>query len=245
MKKLAFHSLLRWKIITLPILTTSLIHFSSKGLKNILFKLGSEKVKRMWRLAVKSHSFMHTFPHKKGRLRKFPLSVVWLRDRKRIAPYIWPRLSWESIDRFRQVLHICQRVSAMHGLSRAPRVNLLKPLICLLCSTWTNCWQHKNWPEMSSSRHAKPQTFSDKFCTKTLSWLRKPHTPFSALDIWFLIRNFPKYHNVGYYAMHVCPCGLFRVVISIDSPLKYPTPIAEILQEQQLLVNLSHYLLSV
>ena len=32
MKNLAFHSLLRWKMIILPILTTSLIHLSSKRL---------------------------------------------------------------------------------------------------------------------------------------------------------------------------------------------------------------------
>ena len=35
MKNLAFHSLLRWKLISLPILTTS--HFSLKGWENILF----------------------------------------------------------------------------------------------------------------------------------------------------------------------------------------------------------------
>ena len=42
MENLAFHSLLRWKMITLPTLNTSLIHFSSKGLENVLFYLGSE-----------------------------------------------------------------------------------------------------------------------------------------------------------------------------------------------------------
>ena len=39
MKNLAFHSLLRWKMITLPILTSSLIDFSLKGWENILFGL--------------------------------------------------------------------------------------------------------------------------------------------------------------------------------------------------------------
>ena len=45
MKNLAFHSLLRWKIILLPILTTSLIHFSLKGWENVvvLFEHGSER----------------------------------------------------------------------------------------------------------------------------------------------------------------------------------------------------------
>ena len=38
-KNLAFHSLLRWKMIILPILTTSLIHFSLKSWKNILFDM--------------------------------------------------------------------------------------------------------------------------------------------------------------------------------------------------------------
>ena len=44
MKSLPFHSLLRWKIIRLPILTTSLIHFLLKGWENVLFKLRSERV---------------------------------------------------------------------------------------------------------------------------------------------------------------------------------------------------------
>ena len=44
MKNLAFHSLLRGKIIILPILTTSLIHFSLNGWDNVLFELGSERV---------------------------------------------------------------------------------------------------------------------------------------------------------------------------------------------------------
>ena len=42
MKNLAFHSSFRWKIIMLPILTTSLIHFSLKGWENVLFELRSE-----------------------------------------------------------------------------------------------------------------------------------------------------------------------------------------------------------
>ena len=43
MRNLAFHSLLRWKMITLPILTTSLfsIHFPLKGWENVLYELGS------------------------------------------------------------------------------------------------------------------------------------------------------------------------------------------------------------
>ena len=32
-----FHSLLRWKMIILPVLTTTLIHFSLKGWENVLF----------------------------------------------------------------------------------------------------------------------------------------------------------------------------------------------------------------
>ena len=43
-KNLAFHSLLTWKMIILPILATSLIHFSSKGRENVLFEVGSERV---------------------------------------------------------------------------------------------------------------------------------------------------------------------------------------------------------
>ena len=37
MENLALHSFLRWKMIILPILITSLIHFSSKGWENVLF----------------------------------------------------------------------------------------------------------------------------------------------------------------------------------------------------------------
>ena len=43
MKNLAFHSLLKWEIIILPILTTSLIHFSSNVWENVLFELESER----------------------------------------------------------------------------------------------------------------------------------------------------------------------------------------------------------
>ena len=46
-----FNSLLRWKmIIRLPILTTSLIDFSLKCWRNVLFKLGSWSVKHCPRL---------------------------------------------------------------------------------------------------------------------------------------------------------------------------------------------------
>ena len=34
-----------WKMILVPVLTTSLIHFSWKGWENVLFELGSERVK--------------------------------------------------------------------------------------------------------------------------------------------------------------------------------------------------------
>ena len=44
MGSLAFHSFLRWKMIILPILTTSLIVNSLKGWENVLFELGSERV---------------------------------------------------------------------------------------------------------------------------------------------------------------------------------------------------------
>ena len=44
-KNLAFHSLLTWKIIILPILTTSLIYISLQSCwENVLFELGSERV---------------------------------------------------------------------------------------------------------------------------------------------------------------------------------------------------------
>ena len=45
MQNLALHSVLRRKMIILLIVTTSLIHFSLKGWENVLFELGSERVK--------------------------------------------------------------------------------------------------------------------------------------------------------------------------------------------------------
>ena len=44
MKNLAFHSLLRWKMNILSILTTSLMHFSVKVWGNILFELMRQRV---------------------------------------------------------------------------------------------------------------------------------------------------------------------------------------------------------
>ena len=43
-ENLAFHSLLRWKMIILPILTTSLTLFLFRGWENVLFELGSNRV---------------------------------------------------------------------------------------------------------------------------------------------------------------------------------------------------------
>ena len=52
MKKLAFH---RWKMIMLPIFTTSLhMHFSLKGWKNVLFELGSGRVINSWEVWTES-----------------------------------------------------------------------------------------------------------------------------------------------------------------------------------------------
>ena len=51
MKNLAFHSLLGWKMITLAILTTSLIHFSPNDWEDVLSELGSEGVKGTRRTA--------------------------------------------------------------------------------------------------------------------------------------------------------------------------------------------------
>ena len=42
-KNMAFHSLLRSQMIILPILTTSLTHFSLEGWENVLFERGSER----------------------------------------------------------------------------------------------------------------------------------------------------------------------------------------------------------
>ena len=45
MRNLAFHSLLRWKMIVLLILTTTLLNFSLEDWENVRFELGSERVK--------------------------------------------------------------------------------------------------------------------------------------------------------------------------------------------------------
>ena len=47
MKKLAFHSLLRWKMIILSILTTLLIHFSLRGWENVLLNLGVKGIRQL------------------------------------------------------------------------------------------------------------------------------------------------------------------------------------------------------
>ena len=56
MENVTFHSLLRWKIIILPILANSFLHFLFKGWENVLFELRSEKVKaRRSRYSTGSH----------------------------------------------------------------------------------------------------------------------------------------------------------------------------------------------
>ena len=45
MENLAFHSLLRLKNEVVPILTTSLVHFSIEGWENVPFEIGIERVK--------------------------------------------------------------------------------------------------------------------------------------------------------------------------------------------------------
>ena len=57
MENLAFHSLLRWKIITLPILTSSPIHSSLQGWENVLFELGSERARKDWKKPIRSRVY--------------------------------------------------------------------------------------------------------------------------------------------------------------------------------------------
>ena len=59
MKNLAFHTLLRWNMITLPILNTSLIHFSIKGWEDLLFELRGERVK-WWYKFISSRYLIQT-----------------------------------------------------------------------------------------------------------------------------------------------------------------------------------------
>ena len=49
LKDLAFHSLLGWRMIILPILTPSLIHLSLKGWKSVRFERGNERVNNKMR----------------------------------------------------------------------------------------------------------------------------------------------------------------------------------------------------
>ena len=54
MENLAFDSLLRWKLIELSILTTSLIHLFLNGQENLYSELGSERVKALGKQTFKS-----------------------------------------------------------------------------------------------------------------------------------------------------------------------------------------------
>ena len=54
MKNLAFHSLLRWKVVTLPILTASLIHLSQEVGRMYFFGLGSDRVGQVGASLVQS-----------------------------------------------------------------------------------------------------------------------------------------------------------------------------------------------
>ena len=66
MKNLPFHSLLRWKMIILPILTTSLIHFTLKGWENVPFEHGSDEVNHVTILCVPEHSSCEPVPCQNG-----------------------------------------------------------------------------------------------------------------------------------------------------------------------------------
>ena len=55
-----FIALLRWKLIILPILATSLVHFSLKGWENVLFELGSGRV-NITALSLRQGSKMSIF----------------------------------------------------------------------------------------------------------------------------------------------------------------------------------------
>ena len=54
MKNWSFHSLPRWKMITIPILATSLVHFLFRCWEKVLFELRSERVKRVLQLSNRS-----------------------------------------------------------------------------------------------------------------------------------------------------------------------------------------------
>ena len=80
MKNLAFQSLLRWTMVILPILTSSLIHLSLKSWDDGLSELGNERVKT-------SHVWLRTGPRWKehwslfffyNSLFRLSLSPVWM-----------------------------------------------------------------------------------------------------------------------------------------------------------------------
>ena len=67
-ENLAFHSLLRWKMIIIQILATSLMHFLLKGWENVLFELRSGRVNWNSRLSDAIHNY-----HSAELLGRFPL----------------------------------------------------------------------------------------------------------------------------------------------------------------------------
>ena len=85
MRNLAFHSLLRWGMIILPILTTSLTHFSLKGWESGLFSLfGSERVNQDQGLSWPGWPGSHTvwtqwnfYKGNSGRARSRPTGLTW------------------------------------------------------------------------------------------------------------------------------------------------------------------------
>ena len=79
MKNFAFHSFLRWKMITLPILTTSLMHFSLIGWKNVPFELGSERVNLYWLMRQSSIAMIDK--------KYFPFDVCGVPLRRRWQSY--------------------------------------------------------------------------------------------------------------------------------------------------------------
>ena len=94
MGNLTSHSLLRWKIILLPILTTSLIHFSLKGWKNVFFDLGSEEINRLSTLKSSRSRILHDWSYLQLPAPTGNLDWDWVRVRRQVLASLLQGSRW-------------------------------------------------------------------------------------------------------------------------------------------------------
>ena len=95
-ENLALHSLLKWKIIILPILNTSLIHLFLKGWENVPFQLGSERAnKTMERRTFLSSPYLSNLVPRLFHLTAGAGAVRWKSLGTRLLPFT-PGQTWRT-----------------------------------------------------------------------------------------------------------------------------------------------------